>query len=76
LRALVLLCVFVGGPTHPPLSAIARTSALADQPIARSDEMTHVTLGRNGALTLPAMDFMGMSSGIDASRSWIPGSPR
>jgi hypothetical protein len=38
--------------------------------------MTHVTLGRNGALTLPAMDFMGMSSGIDASRSWIPGSPR
>jgi hypothetical protein len=30
--------------------------------------MTHITLGRNGALTLPAMEFTGTPAGIDARR--------
>ena len=45
---------FVGGS---PADAIASTL-----------EMTHITLGRNGALTLPAMDFTGTPSGIDARK--------
>jgi hypothetical protein len=45
---------FVGGS---PTDAIANTL-----------EMTHITLGRNGALTLPAMDFTGTPSGIDARK--------
>jgi hypothetical protein len=45
---------FVGGS---PADAIANTL-----------EMTHITLGRNGALTLPAMDFAGTPSGIDARK--------
>ena len=36
--------------------------------VANSHEMTHITLGRNGALTLPAMDFTGTPSGIDARK--------
>jgi hypothetical protein len=35
---------------------------------ANSEEMTHITLGRNGALTLPALDFSGTPSGIDARK--------
>jgi hypothetical protein len=45
---------FVGGS---PADAVANTL-----------EMTHITLGRNGALTLPAMDFAGTPSGIDARK--------
>jgi hypothetical protein len=45
---------FVGGS---PADAVANTL-----------EMTHITLGRNGALTLPAMDFTGTPSGIDARK--------
>jgi Protein of unknown function (DUF1116) len=45
---------FVGGS---PADAIANTL-----------EMTHITLGRNGGLTLPAIDFTGTPSGIDARK--------
>jgi Protein of unknown function (DUF1116) len=36
--------------------------------IASTEEMTHVTLGRSGALTLPALDFAGTPAGIDARK--------
>ena len=36
--------------------------------IAHTDEMSHITLGRNGALTLPALDFTGTPAGIDARK--------
>ena len=36
--------------------------------IANTDEMTHITLGRSGALTLPALDFAGTPAGIDARK--------
>jgi len=45
---------FVGGT---PEDAIANTRA-----------MGHITLGRNGALTLPAMNFSGTPAGIDARK--------
>jgi uncharacterized protein DUF1116 len=45
---------FVGGT---PDDAIANTAA-----------MGHITLGRNGALTLPAMNFAGTPAGIDARK--------
>jgi hypothetical protein len=36
--------------------------------IANTEEMTHITLGRSGALTLPALDFAGTPAGIDARK--------
>ena len=45
---------FVGGT---PQDAIANTLA-----------MSHITLGRNGAFTLPALDFAGTPAGIDARK--------
>ena len=36
--------------------------------IANTDEMSHITLGRSGALTLPALDFAGTPAGIDARK--------
>ncbi len=45
---------FVGGT---PYDAIANTMA-----------MGHITLGRNGALTLPPMNFAGTPAGIDARK--------
>jgi hypothetical protein len=45
---------FVGGT---PQDALANTLA-----------MTHITLKRNGAFTLPALDFAGTPAGIDARR--------
>jgi hypothetical protein len=45
---------FVGGT---PGDAVANTMA-----------MTHVTIGRNNALSLPALDFSGTPAGIDARR--------
>jgi hypothetical protein len=35
---------------------------------AHTLEMTHITLGRNNAFTLPALDFSGTPAGIDARR--------
>ena len=40
-----------------------------DDAIANTALMDHITLGRNGALTLPAMDFFGTpAAGIDAHK--------
>jgi hypothetical protein len=36
--------------------------------IANTDQMSHITLGRSGALTLPALDFAGTPAGIDARK--------
>jgi hypothetical protein len=36
--------------------------------IANTDEMGHITLGRNAALTVPALDFAGTPAGIDARK--------
>jgi hypothetical protein len=36
--------------------------------IANTDEMGHITLGRNAALTLPTLDFAGTPAGIDARK--------
>ena len=40
----------------------------ADDAIANTARMGHITLGRNSAFTLPAMSFSGTPSGIDARR--------
>ncbi len=39
-----------------------------DEAIANTTRMGYITLGRNNALTLPAMGFAGAPSGIDARR--------
>ena len=39
-----------------------------DDAIANTREMTHITLGRNNAFTLPAMNFTGTPAGIDARK--------
>ena len=39
-----------------------------DDAIANTLAMSHITLGRNGAFTLPAMDFAGTPAGIDARK--------
>jgi hypothetical protein len=36
--------------------------------LANTQEMSHITLGRNGAFTLPALDFTGTPAGIDARK--------
>ncbi|RZT38711.1 YlbE family protein [Cupriavidus agavae] len=36
--------------------------------VANTRRMLHITLGQNGALTLPALDFTGTPAGIDARR--------
>lgn len=36
--------------------------------VAHSREMTNITLGRNGAFTLPALDFTSTPAGIDARK--------
>ena len=42
-----------------------------DDAIANTALMDHITLGRNGALTLPAMNFSGTpAAGIDARKVW------
>ncbi len=40
----------------------------ADDAIANTTQMGHITLGRNRAFTLPAMSFAGTPSGVDARR--------
>jgi len=39
-----------------------------DDALANTQAMGHVTLGRNGGFTLPAMNFAGTPAGIDARR--------
>jgi hypothetical protein len=36
--------------------------------LANTIEMSHITLGRNGGLTLPALEFAGTPAGIDARK--------
>ena len=38
------------------------------QAIANTLSMTHITLGRNNAFTLPPLNFTGTPAGIDARR--------
>ena len=38
------------------------------QAIANTMSMTHITLGRNNAFTLPALNFTGTPAGIDARK--------
>jgi hypothetical protein len=40
----------------------------ADDAIANTAQMGHITLGRNSAFTLPSMNFAGTPSGVDARR--------
>ncbi|MDX1375523.1 MAG: DUF1116 domain-containing protein [Burkholderiales bacterium] len=40
----------------------------AQDALANTLAMTHITLGRNSAFTLPALDFAGTPAGIDARR--------
>jgi hypothetical protein len=39
-----------------------------DDAIANTLAMRHITLGRNGAFTLPALNFAGTPAGIDARK--------
>ena len=38
------------------------------QALAYSQEMAHITLGRNNAFTIPSLDFIGSPAGIDARK--------
>jgi hypothetical protein len=40
----------------------------AEDALANTEAMRHVTLGRNGAFTLPALNFSGTPAGIDARK--------
>ena len=42
--------------------------AAADDAIANTAQMGHITLGRNSAFTLPSMNFAGTPAGVDARR--------
>ena len=71
---------------RPPASAASRwrrrrrssssSAARPDDAIANTLQMSHITLGRNGAFTLPAMDFAGTPAGIDAGAWSTPASAR
>ena len=37
-------------------------------PLRYTQEMAHITLGRNSAFTIPALDFIGSPAGIDARK--------
>jgi hypothetical protein len=59
----------VGGFAMAAAPAIVQfVGGSPEDAIANTDEMTHITLGRNGALTLPAIDFAGTPVGIDARK--------
>ena len=38
------------------------------QALGYTQEMEHITLGRNNAFTIPALDFIGSPAGIDARK--------
>jgi Protein of unknown function (DUF1116) len=57
----------LGGFAMAAAPAIVRfVGGTPQDAIANTDEMSHITLGRNAALTLPALDFAGTPAGIDA----------
>jgi hypothetical protein len=59
----------VGGFAMAAAPAIVNfVGGTPDDAIANTAQMGHITLGRNGGFTLPAMGFSGTPSGIDARR--------
>ena len=59
----------VGGFAMAAAPAIVKfVGGNAQDAIANTLAMTHITLGRNNAFTLPALDFAGTPAGIDARR--------
>jgi hypothetical protein len=59
----------VGGFTMAAAPAIVQfVGGTPDDAVANTNEMTHITLGRNEAFTLPALDFIGTPAGIDARK--------
>jgi hypothetical protein len=59
----------VGGFAMAAAPAIVKfVGGSAQDALANTLAMTHITLARNGAFTLPALDFAGTPCGIDARR--------
>jgi hypothetical protein len=59
----------VGGFAMAAAPAIVKfVGGSAQDALANTLAMTHITLRRNGAFTLPALDFAGTPAGIDARR--------
>jgi hypothetical protein len=59
----------VGGFAMAAAPAIVKfVGGNARDALANTLAMTHITLGRNNAFTLPALDFAGTPAGIDARR--------
>jgi hypothetical protein len=59
----------VGGFAMAAAPAIVKfVGGSAQDAIAHTLSMVHITLGRNSAFTLPALDFAGTPCGIDARR--------
>jgi hypothetical protein len=59
----------IGGFAMAAAPAIVQfVGGSADDALAVTDEMAAITLGRNNALTLPALDFAGTPAGIDVRR--------
>ncbi|MDH3714363.1 MAG: DUF1116 domain-containing protein [Gammaproteobacteria bacterium] len=59
----------VGGFAMAAAPAIVQfVGGSPDDAISSTNEMTHITLGRNEAFTLPPLDFVGTPAGIDARK--------
>ena len=59
----------VGGFAMAAAPAIVQfVGGTPDDAVASTNEMTHITLGRNEGFTLPALDFVGTPAGIDARK--------
>ncbi len=59
----------IGGFAMAAAPAIVKfVGGSAQDALANTLAMTHITLRRNGAFTLPALDFAGTPAGIDARR--------
>ena len=59
----------VGGFAMAAAPAIVQfVGGTPDDAAANTNEMTHITLGRNEAFTLPPLDFVGTPAGIDARK--------
>jgi len=59
----------VGGFAMAAAPAIVNfVGGTPDDAVANTAQMGHITIGRNGGLTLPAMGFAGTPAGIDARK--------
>ena len=59
----------VGGFAMAAAPAIVQfVGGTPDDAAASTNEMTHITLGRNEGFTLPSLDFVGTPAGIDARK--------